>query len=211
MRVIALGAILTLTACASANAPPSADTPQQAFPDIGGHAVMLLPVQGIIPAVAPPVGWDSTRAVAGLSGETLRELEAELSYWLPEQAQRTRWVLPDTIDRAVSRSPALGVNVRELPVRDFQHSRIERIGDPLYGDLRRVAALTDARLALLPIGAVWIPEAGGGGRVHVAVALIDTLGGAVLWYGVAAGAPAAQDDPAGVASAARALAAMVPR
>src|SRR5690606_39979400 len=62
----------------------------------------------------------------------------------------------------------------------FQTSRIQSIGDPLYGDLRRVAVVTDARLALIPLGALWIPEVGGAGRIHVAAALIDTMGGAVL-------------------------------
>jgi hypothetical protein len=99
----------------------------------------------------------------------------------------------------------------DLPVRDFQQSRLQSIGDPLYGDLRKIAVVTDARLALLPIGAVWIPEVGGSGRIHVAAALIDTLGGRVLWYGVAAGNAGQPDDPSAVASAARALTMQVPR
>jgi hypothetical protein len=199
------------SACASAPAPPAADTPQQVFPDIGGQRVMLLPVQQVIPAISPPASADTSRPPRALSNESLRALEAELSYWLPEHAHRVRWVLPDAIERAVQGSAALQISVRDLPVRDFQRSRLQAIGDPLYGDLRRVAVLTDARLGLLPIGAVWIPEAAGGGRVHVAAALIDTMGGRVLWYGVAASSPGDPDDPAIAASAARALALQVPR
>jgi hypothetical protein len=212
-RVRAAGVFLAfvLAACAGSPAPPSADTVQQPFPDIGGQRVMLLPLQQVVPAISPPETADTTRAAQALSSQSLRAIEAELSYWLPEHAHRVRWVLPDAIERAVDGSAALQISVRDLPVRDFQRSRLQSIGDPLYGDLRRVAALTDARLALLPIGAVWIPEAAGMGRVHIAAALIDTMGGRVLWYGVAASSPGTADDAAVAASAARALAVQVPR
>jgi hypothetical protein len=69
----------------------------------------------------------------------------------------------------------------------------------------------DARTALLPIGAVWIAEAGGGGRVHLAVALIDTMGGQVVWQGVVAGTAGPLTDAGVVASVAEALAGMIPR
>jgi hypothetical protein len=202
---------LALTACASSPAPPASDVQQQPFPDIGGQRIMLLPVQRIVPAVSPPAAADSTRPARALSGESLQALESELAYWLPEHAARTRWVLPDEIVRASEGSAALQMNVRDLSVHDFQRSRLQTIGDPLYGDLRKIAVVTDARLALLPIGAVWIPEIGGSGRVHIAAALIDTMGGRVLWYGVAAGDAGAMDDAATVASAARALTMQVPR
>ncbi|HEX6133567.1 MAG TPA: hypothetical protein VFZ24_06375 [Longimicrobiales bacterium] len=201
---------LAAAACSSAS-PPAADVAQRPFPDIGGAGVMLLPVQRIVPAIAPPAAVDTTRAVMALSGESLATLEAELAYWLPEHARRVQWVLPEAIERAMRGSAALRINVRDLPVRDFQRSRLEFIGDPLYGELRRVAAVMDARLALLPLGALWIPEVGGTGRVHVAAALIDTMGGAVLWYGVAAGDTGAADDASAIASAAQALARQVPR
>jgi hypothetical protein len=208
---LATAAVLVLTACATSPAPPAADTPQQVFPDIGGQRVMLLPVQQVVPAISPPESADATRPARSLSPESLRSLEAELGYWLGEHARRVQWVLPDAVERASSGSAALRINVRDLQVAAFQRSRLEAIGDPLYGDLRRIAAVTDARLALLPIGAVWIPEGAGTGRVHVAAALIDTMGGRVLWYGVSAGSITAEDDPAAAASAARALALQVPR
>ncbi|HSJ31145.1 MAG TPA: hypothetical protein VK933_06895 [Longimicrobiales bacterium] len=212
MKAAAIVVVFMLAGCASSPAPPAADTAQQPFPDIGGQRVMMLPVQQVVPAISPPATADTTRPMLALSSESLRAVEAELAYWLPEQAPRVRWVLPDAIERAVQGSAALdGITVRDLPVRDFQRSRLQSIGDPLYGDLRRVAVVTDARLALLPIGAVWIPETTGAGRVHLAAALIDTMGGRVLWYGVAASSPGERDDPAVAASAARALALQVPR
>src|SRR5690606_41240524 len=85
------------------------------------------------------------------------------------------------------------------------------IGDPLFGDLRRLGALVDARYALLPVSAEFVPGPDGTGRVELAAAIIDTLGGRVLWYGVVAGAPGSRSEPAVLASAARRLASAVGR
>jgi hypothetical protein len=202
--------MLLLCACSS-RTPPAADTQQRPFPDMGGRAVMLLPVQNVIPLVSPPATADTTRAPAQLSPDVRAALEAELGFWLSSQSPRVQWVLPEAVERAVQRSPSIDVRVRDLTVRDFLRMRLTQIGDPLYGELRRVAALVDARYALLPIGAVWIPEQNGGGRIHVALALIDSMGGGVLWSGVAAGTPGSSTDPAVVASAAEAVARLIPR
>jgi hypothetical protein len=191
-------------------APPGADVRQQVFPDIGGRTVMVLPVQGAVPTITLPATADPATPPMLLSAEMVHALEAELGYWLQERAARTRWVLPAAVERAALQSPALEVRARDLAVRDFQRARIEMIGDPLYGELRRLGALLNARVALLPVGALWVTEQSGAGRVHMAAALIDTFGGDVLWYGVVAGAPGARGDAAVVASAAQALAGLIP-
>jgi hypothetical protein len=201
--------LVVFAGCAARVALPSADAGQRPFPDMGGRTVMLLPVQGAVPLVALPAAAE--REPVPLSDGERAALEAELAYWLPEQARRIRWVLPATIERAALRSPLLELRVRDLAVGDFQRARLETIGDPLYGELRRISALMDARPALLPVGAVWIPETGGTGRVHLAVALIDTFGGDVIWYGVVAGSPAAHGDATAVASTAQALARLISR
>jgi hypothetical protein len=211
VRGVCLVAVLVLAACAKGAAPPAADVPQPGFPDVGGHKVMLLPVQRVVPTLALPARADTAVKPVSLAAESLLELEAELSYWLPAQATRVQWVLPEAVERAVSRSPTLEVRVRDLPVRDFQVASVRTVGDPLYGHLRRISMVNDARLALLPIGAVWIAETDGLWRVHVAATLIDTFGGNVLWQGVVAGDAVELNAAAGIASAARALAARMPR
>jgi hypothetical protein len=169
---------------------------------------MLLPVQAAIPTITLPHG--ATQAFP-LSAERLLALDAELGYWLAERVPGVRWLASDAIDRAVRQSPLLDVRVRELTVRDFQRARLEMIGDPLYGELRRVGALMDARAALLPVGALWAEEGNGLGRVHLAVAIIDTFGGDVLWYGIVAGTPGSRTDDVVIASAAQALAQVMTR
>jgi hypothetical protein len=203
LRVLLLG--MLLGACARP-APPSADARQRAFPDLGGRAVMLLPVQAAVPTIGVPPGAEAFP----LGADARAALEAELAYWLPARVTRARWVLPAAIERAVGQSPTLDVRVRDLTVRDFQRARLEMIGDPLYGELRRVAALMDTRVALLPVGALWVRDPTGMGRVHLALALIDTFGGDVVWYGVVAGAAGAPGDAALMASVAQALVELIP-
>lgn len=137
-------------------------------------------------------------------------LDAELEFWLTDVAPGVRWVFPAALERALTRSSAMRVPIDALAVTSFHYAQVERIGDPLYGDLRRAGAVVGARYALLPVMGSYLPGEGeggaGAGRVELAVALIDTMGGGVLWYGVVAGERGEPDDPAVVASAARALA-----
>src|SRR5690606_28293579 len=112
---------------------------------------------------------------------------------------------PEHIAAAVARAPALGIPPRSLAVSVFHHAEVRNIGDPLFGDLRRLGALVEARYAILPVAAGYVTRAEGA-RVEVAAAIIDTLGGRVLWFGVVAGDVGEQASPALVASAAQALA-----
>lgn len=200
--------VVLLAGCAQRAAPPSADAPQAPFPDLSGRGVLVLPVQAAVPLVRLPETVDPERPPARLDSETLAMLEAELGYWLAERAPRVRWILPDAVERAVQRERSLEVEVRALAVQDFQRARLQSIGDPLYGQLRRIGALFDTRPVLLPIGALWVPETGGTGRIHLALALIDTTGGAVIWSGVVAGGSYRVPDAAAVASTAQTLARM---
>lgn len=185
-RGVALGSLLLLAAACSGRQPPSADRPAPPAPDLSGHSVMLLPVQPGRAGV--PDG-----------------LDAELAFWLTEHGPGVRWVLPDAIDAALARAPSLGIHPRALAVSVFHQAEVRNIGDPLFGDLRRLGALLEARFAILPVAAGYVTRAEGA-RVEVAAAIIDTLGGRVLWFGVVAGDVGEQATPALVASAAQALA-----
>ncbi|HEX7117579.1 MAG TPA: hypothetical protein VF212_02245 [Longimicrobiales bacterium] len=185
-RSAAAAALLAGALACASREPPSADQPAPAPPDLSGRPVMLLPVQP--GRLGVPAGLDD-----------------ELAYWMSARAPSVRWVMPDAIDAAIARSPTLGIRPRALAVSVFQRAEVHNIGDPLFGDLRRLGALVEARYAILPVAAGYVsrPE---GGRVEIAAAIIDTLGGRVLWYGIVAGEPGDAGSPAVVASAAQTLA-----
>lgn len=186
------GLLLALTLAAGAcvhSAPPSPDRPPPVAPDLRGLRVMVLPAQGS--ATAPPPA----------------HMDDEIRFWLGDHAPSVRWVFPAALRADIQRSPELDDIVLEhLPVAVFSAAQVRRIGDPLFGDLSRLGAVANTRFALLPVTAAYVPSDSLPGRVEVAAALIDTMGGEVLWYGIVAGDRGAPGDPKVVASAARALA-----
>jgi hypothetical protein len=199
LRILAVAA---LTACAARAEPPSPDRPAATRPpDLTGASVMVLPAQA-----APGAGTLP-------DAEPVPGLDRELSFWLAESAPRVEWVFPPALERALQRSPSLDIRLHALAVSSFHRAEVEIIGDPLFGDLRALGALVDARYALLPVAAAFVPAAdsAGQGRVELRVALIDTRGGRVLWFGALAGQTGPAGSPATVATAAQAVARMVAR
>jgi len=183
-----------LLACTPRAAPPSADQPPPPVPDLTGQSVMVLPVQ---------------------TGNLVRRgdsaLDSEIAFWLEERGGGIRWTFAPALAEVLRRSPGLDIQLDALAVASFRRAEVRNIGDPLFGDLRRLGALVDARYALLPVSAEFVPGPDGTGRVELAAAIIDTLGGRVLWYGVVAGEPGSRSEPAVLASAARRLASAVVR
>jgi hypothetical protein len=147
---------------------------------------MLLPVQ----------------RVTGVQGD----LDAELAFALKERGPGVHWVLPSELDEALQRSPALETRTHDLPVDIFFAGEVRRIGDPLFGDLRRLGAVANSELALLPIQATLEPVPGGGGAVRLWAALLDVRTANVLWFGIVEGDPGPEGDPKPLASAVDALA-----
>lgn len=167
--------------------PPAPGATRGGVPDLQGAQVMVLPVQ-------------ATRGVAG-------NPDAELGYALETRGDGVRWLMPGTLRDALARSPALDVPLDALPVGMFLRVRVDRVGDPLYGQLRRLAALTGGRLALVPVEVrhrATTPERPG--AIEMVAALLDVGTGRVLWFGVAEGEPGDGGSARALASAADALA-----
>jgi hypothetical protein len=145
--------------------------------------------------------------------EPVAGLDREIAFWLAEGAPRVEWVFPPALERALARSPSLDIRLHSLAVASFHRAEVEIVGDPLNGDLRALGALVDARYALVPVAAAFVPstDGTGAGRVELRVALIDTRGGRVLWFGAVAGETGQAGNAAVVATAAQALARTVAR
>lgn len=134
--------------------------------DLAGARVMLLPAR----PGAPP------------------ELDRELVFWLTDRAPGTDWIRPDEIERTVAANPASNFDLRgPRRVVDVGGGEL-RVRDPLYGDLRRLGAILDAPLALVPIGTRASTDSLGV-TVRLTAVLVSIRGGRVLWMHTVHGGP----------------------
>jgi hypothetical protein len=85
----------------------------------------------------------------------------EIVFALRARGTEVDWICPDELGALLARSPAVDIGVRGLPVGIFLSAEVERIGDPLFGQLRRLGALTGSDIALIPVAVplerrVWV-------------------------------------------------------
>jgi len=179
-----VGLWLGLAACGGPRPVPQPGDNRGIPPDLRGSRVMLLPVQ----------------LVSGVEGDP----NAELAFTLRERGREVEWIFEAEVEEILRRSPAIQARTRGLPVGLFLQAEVERVGDPLYGELRRMATLVNAQAILLPILASCEPNQaipGGTPRVRFTVALIEPRTGRVLWFGIEEGGDFVPTDPRGLASA----------
>lgn len=174
--------LVSATACGTRTAlPPEPGTVLGAAPDLRGLRVIVLPVQQVL----------------GIAGDP----DAELAFWLRDRGRGVAWIFPTDVEEVLGRSPGIQARTRGLPVGRFLVAEVQRVGDPLYGELRRMAALVDAEAVLLPIQASLEAELGSDPKVRFWTALIEVRTGRVQWFGVLEGGAFPPGDPRGLASA----------
>lgn len=157
-------------------------------PDLRGRSVMLLPVQQNL----------------GIPGDP----SAELAFALTDRTEEVEWILEEDVQEVLRRSPGIDADTRGLPVGVFRQSAVERIGDPLYGQIRRMAALVGADVVVLPVAVSFEanPDVPGSTpRVRFMATILDARTGRVLWFGIEEGDDHPRTDPRALASAAERL------
>jgi hypothetical protein len=173
--------IAGLAGCAGKAPPPAPGTSRGIPPDLRGTRVMVLPVQ-------------DNRGVPG-------DLDAEIAFALGDRGKGVDWIFPAQLERALERSPGLDTEIHGLPVGMFEGGEVRRVGDPLYGDLRRLSAVVDGEVALIPVSAMLTPTAQDSVQLQLSATLVHVRTGRVLWFGVAGGDAGTGDDPRVLASA----------
>ncbi len=137
-----------------------------------------------------------------------------MSFALEGVGAGPEWLLPDELRTVMARSGSLEAPLDNLPVDVFLQAQVDRIGDPIYGVLRRIGAVTSANVALLPVavrpGPAPTDDEGnvtdGPVAAEFVATLIDVRTGRIIWFGAEGGQPGAVGDPTRLASAAEALA-----
>jgi len=177
-------ALLLVWNCGPPPAPPGPGESRGVIPDLRGWTVMVLPVQ----------------LRTGVSQGILAD--PELAHALRTRGEGVTWVFPPEMDEILQRSPGVPAQIRGLPVQIFLQAEVNRVGDPLYGYLLRLAGLTGSDVALIPVELKY----GENGAYLIAATLIDTRTGRVSWYGVIEGTAGEAQSPAALASVAEMLA-----
>lgn len=181
--------------------------PTPGFGVLSGQTVLVLPVQYVRQV---PGGWVGGAANAQ---DAARSADMEITFALHEVSGRAAWVTPEQQLEELSRRPSIDVFPYLLSADEArqQGGNLRHIRDPLYGEIRMIAALFDARYAVWPMEFFYEqdPE-GGGGRLAIRTFVLDARSGAVLWYGIVRGDGAQPPaSPGALAAAAQTFAIQV--
>lgn len=177
-----------LVGCGSrSNPPPGPGFETGLVPDLRGQRVMVLPFQ--------------------LRRGGHEDVDAELLFALRSRPTAAEWIGPGELQTVLARSPGTGIRLGALNVQPFLVGEVQRVGDPLFGDLYRLGALSNARVAVLPVEVRSRPEGEEGDLVvEAGAAILDTRTGHVLWYGIMEGPPGPPGDRGATVGAVEALA-----
>jgi len=180
-----LAAVLTF-GCGGTAAAPVAGSSEGFIPDLRGREVMVFPVQ----------------IRTGVPGDA----SPEIVFALRAKGTEVDWIFPDELEALLARAPAVDSSVRGLPVGIFLNAEVQRIGDPLFGQLRRLGALTGSDIALIPVAVRPGAEGvGGASVVEIVATIVNVRNGQVIWFGIVAGRPGSVADFGSVASAVESL------
>lgn len=181
-RRLALMAACAATLACGGGGQDGTPDPPPAPVDLAGARVMLLPAR---------------------AGEP-EELERELVSRLTDRGSATDWILPAEIERTVEANPASRFNLDAPRRLGDIGGGVYRLLDPLYGDVRRLGAILDAPMALVPLG-TRVATDSTGVTVALTAVLVSIRGGRVVWRHTVQGGPAATQADA-IAGAAQTLA-----
>ena len=180
---------MLLAACASDPAHTGPGATRGAVPDLRGRRVLVLPIQ-----LQSTIPSDVTA-------------DEEVAYALQARSERVDWVFAPEVEEVLRRSPNVQANVRNLPVGFFLQAEVKRIGDPLYGDIRRLTTLSGADVAIIPVQLSYGPDE----AFHMVMTILDPVTGYVLWFSTIDGEEGPLDSPGALASMADAVSrALVP-
>jgi hypothetical protein len=176
-----------LVACSGRSAPPEPDWQRGVAPELRGARVLVLPVQS--------------------ASRDRGEVDRELYFALSERGDGVEWVDVDALDGIRDGGGPSTVAPHNLSLGAFRVGQVRQIGDPLFGEVYRLAALVDARFVLLPIAANELESNDGRRRAVLDVTLVEPRTGRVLWQVLLQGDPGEAGSPALLVSAAERVAA----
>jgi len=184
-----------------------------------GVPVVVFPVQSAAPLIDG--SWPGDQLSLD---KTLETIDAELAFAFGETRGGDYWVAPPDVVAQAARNPLIGVDPERLAYQGLLSKPMpeEQLYEPLHGQLRRIAALFDARFIVVPLRLGFEPlastedaveeaaevdgevadadkranEEEPAGQAVLLVAMIDIRRSAVMWHGHIKGETASVHSPA---------------
>lgn len=148
---------------------------------------------------------DSVSELALRRGDLLDRATAVLDSVLMRDARGVTWHDQEAIRRALRRAPSLATaDPTRLPTGFLLARKVEVVPDPLWSSLRALAALTGARMAVIPVAVKLDGREGAVGASYV-IAIVDARLGQMAWRGRVVGPASATAEAALLAAAAAAV------
>lgn len=208
MRETRVVAFLVMAAAAcSGGGPQEEPVPITGFGVLSGKTVAVLPVQYVRQVDG---GWPGSAAGAR---DAARAADAEITFALEAQGGRATWVTPDMLVAALEQQPTIqGVNPYLMSADELRREGkgLRNFRDPLFGEVRKITVLVDARYVLWPLEVMDVKEEDGEGRrLAIRTFLLDSRSGTVLDYVLIVGDSQPPASPGALAAVAQRFAAVV--
>jgi hypothetical protein len=177
-----LFATVCLAACASSGREPDpqaarpAPAPALAVTPLAGQKIPVLPVSYLTAEAPVDEGLPVDRTAR------LHWADSLLGDALLARGPEIDWVLAPELRRVAARAPNTVVDPDRMGQSILRAQQLERTPDPLRAYLRALAAITNARMVMVPAAIRFERDpATGTVRAELVLVLVDTRNGAVAW------------------------------
>ena len=188
VRLLAGTALLVVLGCAGrpAELPPGEAPIRRASPlptaGLSGAAVAVYPLT--LMSADQALNWREQLAVRRTALDRADSVIAEA---LKSRSPEVPWVLPDVMRRGAKQAPGMLADPDQIATSLLRATRLEKLSDPLWSQMRALSAVAGARFALVPAALFYFKTPEGLGRAELTLVLADTRSGVIGWRTIAEG------------------------
>lgn len=171
---------LATMACAASNPAPEtepsrpAPAPALLISPLAGQRIPVLPLTFLV-AEAPADEFLPPDRIA-----RMHWADSLLGEMLLEHGPEVEWVLPPELRRIAARAPNMVTDPDRMGQAIMRSPGLEIVPDPLRSYLRALAAMSNARVVMIPAALRFRPDSGGI-RAELVMVMADTRNGRVIW------------------------------
>lgn len=163
--------------CARAQISPKTPKPLPA------PALLLTPLAGQPIAVLPASYVISDGNVMGIPAARLAQLawvDSVVGEALQVRGPEAKWLLPAELRRVAKRAPGIVTDPDQMGQASMRFEGLKKVPDPLFANIRSLAALTGSRFVMIP-AAFRFSHTADGVQVEATLVLVDARSGLIPW------------------------------